>query len=148
MNKKEMVKKLKELGFELQKVPKAGYMFLHEDLAVLYMPEEQDEKFVRFAVPNLYDVTEENRQYLMEMANETNVTIKYGKVCIYNDYVWACSEHRCYGNEDLEELIGVNLSLLHAMVSYFCQLVENGGVCIDEDNTEEKESEETDEQDV
>ena len=54
-------------------------MFLHEELAVLYMPEEQDEKFVRFAVPNLYDVTEENRQYLIDQEDRISEAMN-GKI--------------------------------------------------------------------
>ena len=141
MNKNEIVRKLKEFGFELHEIPKSGYMFQYEDLAVLYMPEEGDDNFVRFAVPNIYDVTEENKPYLLDMANETNVTIKYGKVCIYGDYVWACAEHHYYGNEELEALIGLNLSLLKAMVSHFNRLVEGGGAEHDEEINANEESE-------
>ena len=147
MNKNEILEKLNELGFTLQEAPGTGYFFKYEEMVVVYMPDE-DESFVRFAVPNLYEVTEENRSYLLEIANETNVTIKYGKVCIFGDYVWACAEHHSYGNEDIEELLGHNLSLLNAMVSLFCRLVEGEGMGEDEVTDENEESEGSYEQDV
>ena len=88
MNKEKVLAQLEELGFALEEAGEYGYFFKFEGLNVLYMPDDDDENFLRFAVPNIYDVTEENKDLVLEVVNNTNMAIKYSKTCVVGDDVW------------------------------------------------------------
>ncbi len=131
MDKNEVLEKLEVLGFDIEEVPDFGYIFKFEGLTLLYMPDD-DEDFLRFAAPNVFDVTDENRAFVLEVVNETNLTIKYSKVCAYGEQVWVFYEYRVLGGE-LEDIIEHSLYLLRATVALFHRKVEGGDI-------EEKES--------
>ena len=138
MNKENIINKLTELGFELQEVPEMGYVFEYEGMTILYMPDD-DEDFVRFGLPNIFEVTEENRPLVLEVANSTNLTIKYAKVCVYGESVWAFYEYRSFGNEDIEELVEHSLLLLGATLSLFHRKIEGEDTITEDENEETKE---------
>ena len=92
MSKELILSKFEELGFALEDAGEFGYFFKFEELSFLYLPDEDDENFLRLAVPNIFDVTEENRSLVMDVVNETNMSVKYSKTCVSNDNVWAFCE--------------------------------------------------------
>lgn len=136
MNKTDIVETLTVMGFEVKGIPKFGSLFKYERLPVAYMPDN-DENFLRFAAPNIFDVTEENRAFVLEVVNETNLTIKYSKVCVYGDQVWAFYERRLFGERDIEDIIEHCLVLLKATVSLFHRKIE--GEDFDSDDIENEE---------
>jgi len=137
MNKTDVLETLAVLGFEVEEIPDFGFLFRYEGLSIVYMPDD-DENFLRFAAPHMFDVTEDNRAFVLEIVNETNLTIKYSKVCVYGDQVWAFYEHRLFGESDLEDIIEHSLLLTHATVALFHRKVEGGDIeGSDEDNEKE-----------
>ena len=137
MDKKEVLEKLEMLGFDIEEVPDFGYIFKFEGLTLLYMPDD-DEDFLRFAAPNVFDVTDENRAFVLEVVNETNLTIKYSKVCAYGEQVWVFYEYRVFGGE-LEDIIEHSLYLLRATVALFHRKVEGGDIEVNENDDEKGE---------
>ncbi|KWW25108.1 MAG: Uncharacterized protein F082_1154 [bacterium F082] len=135
MDKNEVLEKLEVLGFDIEEVPDFGYIFKFEGLTLLYMPDD-DEDFLRFAAPNVFDVTDENRAFVLEVVNETNLTIKYSKVCAYGEQVWVFYEYRMFGGE-LEDIIEHSLYLLRATVALFHRKVEGSDIEVNE-NYDEK----------
>ena len=135
MDKKEVLEKLEVLGFDIEEVPDFGYIFKFEGLTLLYMPDD-DEDFLRFSAPNVFDVTDENRTFVLEVVNETNLTIKYSKVCAYGEQVWVFYEYRVFGGE-LEDIIEHSLYLLRATVALFHRKVEGGDI-EEKENDDEK----------
>lgn len=134
MNKNEVLETLEVMGFDIEEVPDFGYIFKYEGLTLLFMPDD-DENFLRFAVPNVFDVTDENRSFVLEVINDTNMTIKYSKVCAYGEQVWVFYEYRLIGDGELEEIIGHSLLLLRATVALFHRKVEGEDI---EDLVEEE----------
>lgn len=137
MEKEEVLEKLSVLGFDIEEVPNLGYIFKYEGLTLLYMPDD-DEDFLRFAAPNVFEVTEENRPFVMEMINETNKTVKYSKVCAYVEHVWVFYEYHLFDGTDLEDVIEHILLLIKATVAFFHRLVEGGSI---EDFKDERDKE-------
>lgn len=136
----EVLEKLEVLGFDIvEEVPDLGYVFAFEGLTVMYMPDE-DENFLRFAAPNIFDVTDENRAFVMEVVNDTNLSIKYSKVCVYGEQVWAFYEYRVFDEGELEDIIEHSLYLIRATVALFHRKVEGGDMEVI-DNEEEKREE-------
>ena len=66
------------------------------------MPDEDDEQFLRIAVPYMFDVTDENRIAVLEAMQSTSLLLKYANVCIMqNSCVWAIYEHYMKATNDL-----------------------------------------------
>ena len=144
MSKELILAKIEELGFSIEEAGDFGYVFKFEELTILYMPDD-DENFLRFAVPNIYDVTEKNKRFVMEVVNDTNLSIKYSKTCIYGDSVWVFYEYRLFKEDNLEDIIEHSMLLLQASYFLFHRKLEGDdtlpGEDEDDNNNETKEDE-------
>lgn len=123
MNKQMVLSTLEELGFMTEEVGTSGYYFKFEDLGILYMPDDDDD-FLRFAVPNIFDVTEENKPFVLDVINAVNLAIKYSKTCVNDDEVWIYYEYRVFGEEHLEEIVEHCMLLLQVTYALFYRKVE------------------------
>lgn len=138
MNKTDVLETLGVLGFDVEEIPEFGFLFKYEVLTLVFMPDN-DENALRFVVPNIFDVTEENRAFVLDVVNGTNLTIKYSKVCIYGDQVWAFYECRLFGEGQLEDIIEHCLLLLQATVALFHRKIEGEDFDAGNDDNDEKE---------
>ena len=81
---------LKTMGFEPVELGEVGYLFKYEDMNYLYQPDDDDEHFLRIVIPQLFEVTDENRVAVLDAMHETTLLLKYSKVSImYDNGVWA-----------------------------------------------------------
>lgn len=135
MNKELVLSKLEELGFTLEEAGEYGHVFKFEDLIILYMPDD-DENFLRFAIPNIFDVTDENKQMVLEIVNATNMAIKYSKTCVYGDNVWIFYECRTFEDEHLVDIIEHTMLLLQATYYLFYRKIEGDDTLPGEGNDE------------
>lgn len=135
MNKELVLSKLEELGFTLEKAGESSHVFKYEGLTILYMPDD-DENFLRFAVPGIFDVTDENKDLVLGVVNATNLAIKYSKTCVYDDDVWAFFEYRTFDDEHLEEILEYAMLLLQATYYLFYRKIEGDDTIPDEDDDE------------
>lgn len=121
MNQKEIIlDQLKAMGFELTELGDIGYAFKYEDMNYLYMPDDEDEQFLRIVIPYLFEVTDENRVAVLEAMHETGLMLKYSKVCItYENAAWAIYEHRLNSAENLPELLEHIIRVLEATAHVF-----------------------------
>lgn len=147
MSKELILAQIEELGFSIEEAGDFGYVFKYEELTILYMPDD-DENFLRFAVPNIYDVTDENKCFVLEVVNDTNMSIKYSKTCVYGDSVWVFYEYRLFGEDNLEDIIEHSMLLLQASYFLFHRKLEGDDTLPgededddDDDNNETKEDE-------
>ena len=142
MSKELILAKIEELGFSIQEAGDFGYVFNFEELTILYMPDD-DENFLRFAVPNIYDVTDENKWLVLEVVNDTNMSIKYSKTCVYSDSVWVFYEYRLFGEDNLEDIIEHSLLLLQASYFLFHRKLEGDDTLPGEDEDDKDNNNET-----
>ena len=135
MNKQMVLSTLEELGFMTEEVGTSGYYFKFEDLGILYMPDDDDD-FLRFAVPNIFEVTEENKPFVLDVINAVNLAIKYSKTCVNDDEVWIYYEYRVFGEEHLEEIVEHCMLLLQVTYALFYRKVEGDDTLpyVDEEN--------------
>lgn len=124
MKQTEIKKKLQELGYDLTRVSKGFYMFSSNGTKMLYVPDSKATECLRFAIPCLYAVTDENKQFLTDIINETNLSVKYAKTLIINQQVWMIYEYHTSENEDIEEVITHCLLTLLASQKTFFDLIE------------------------
>ncbi len=142
MSKELVLAKIEELGFSIEEAGDFGYVFKFEELTILYMPDD-DENFLRFAVPNIYDVTDENKRFVLEVVNDTNMSIKYSKTCVYGDSVWVFYEYRLFGDDNLEDIIEHSMLLLQASYFLFHRKLEGDDTLPGEDEDDDDNNNET-----
>lgn len=131
-----ILNQLRTMGFAPEEVPGFGEIFTFEGMNFLYMPEEGDEEFFRLSMPNLFDVTADNRSYLLDIVNDLNVRMKYSKTVITDDGVWVFYEHRMEEDENLEDLIEHALYLLRATAYTFHRMVNGEGASSEKEEFE------------
>ena len=143
MNKKEIIlEQLNALGFEPIELGDAGFEFKYCDLKYLYMPDENDEQFLRIAIPQLFKVTEENRVAVLEAMHETSLLLKYAKVNImYESAAWAVYEHRLITTDNLPELLEHIIRVLEIAVHVFYKKITGEEVSGRSDETSDDELE-------
>ena len=125
MNQKEIIfDQLKAMGFEHVELGNVGYVFKYEDMNYLYMPDDDDEQFLRIVIPHLFEVTDENRITVLDAMQETGLMLKYAKVCImYENAVWAVYEHRLTSTDNITELLEHIIRVLEATVHvFYCKI--------------------------
>ena len=142
MSKELMLAKIEELGFSIEEAGDFGYVFKFEELTILYMPDD-DENFLRFAVPNIYDVSDENKRFVLEVVNDTNMSIKYSKTCVYGDSVWVFYEYRLFGEDNLEDIIEHSMLLLQASYFLFHRKLDGDDTLPGEDEDDDDNNNET-----
>ena len=142
MCKEIILAKIEELGFSIEEAGDFGYVFKFEELTILYMPDD-DENFLRFAVPNIYDVTDENKRFVLEVVNDTNMSIKYSKTCVYGDSVWVFYEYRLFGDDNLEDIIEHSMLLLQASYFLFHRKLDGDETLPGEDEDDDDSNNET-----
>lgn len=126
------------MGFDPVELGNLGYAFKYEELNYLYMPDDNDEQFLRIAVPQLYDVTDENRIAVLEAMHDTGLMLKYSKVCImYEDAVWAIYEHRLSTCEDLGEILEHIIRVLEATAQVFHKKINGEELLFNSDEPED-----------
>jgi hypothetical protein len=115
MNKIDLVlQQLHQMGFETNVIEKIGHVFHYEDLSVLYMPNEDDEDFLQLAIPQVFDVTDENREEVSNIIERINLMLKYVKLGIVDrESVWIYYEHKLFGSEDMEMVLEHIIRTLH-----------------------------------
>ena len=115
-----VLEQLRSMGFDPTPADELGYMFRYEGLDLLYIPDEDDEEFLRIVVPNIFEVTDENRADVLEAIQSTALTLKYSKVAIvFQSSVWAIYEHRLCPADDMTELLEHIIRVLDATTFVF-----------------------------
>lgn len=130
MNQKEIIlDQLKAMGFEPIELDDVGCVFKYEGTNYLYMPDDDDEQFLRIVIPHLFEVTDENRVAVLEAMHETDLMLKYAKVCImYENAVWVIYEHRLNFTENLPELLEHIIRVLEAAAHVFYKKINGEDV--------------------
>jgi thiaminase len=119
MKKEEIANHFKALGFDLEELPDYAYMTQYEGMTMLYLFDDDDDEFFRMAAPKIFDVTEENRESLLDIANEINIKLKYSKTTVLDDAVWVSYEHHFLDEEHIDAIIEHAMMLLQATVYAF-----------------------------
>ncbi len=121
MNQKEIIlEQLKAMGFEPVELGGAGIVFTYDDVNYLYTPDEDDDQFLRIAIPYLFEVTDENRMAVLEAMHDTTILLKYAKVNLMSESaVWAVYEHRLSTTDNLPKLLEHIIRVLEATAHVF-----------------------------
>lgn len=139
MKKEEIANHFKAMGFELEELPDYAYVTQYEGMTMLYLFDDDDDKFFRMVAPKIFDVTDDNRESLLAIANEINIKLKYSKTSVLDDSVWVCYEHYLLEEDYIDAIIEHTMLLLQATVyAFFRRVNGDDGNTTDNENLEDE----------
>ena len=111
---------LKEQGFCPQVDERGSIIFKYQMSTFVFMNNDEDEEFFQLAFPGIFDVTEDNRELVLEAANKVNCRLKVAKVIIPNNDVWVLFEIILDQSPEVGSIIerGLNI-LMHAREAFY-----------------------------
>lgn len=113
---------LKQQGFLPQVEPDDGSITFKFQMAnFVYVNNDEDEDFFQLLMPAIYDVTEDNREMVFEIANRINTSIKVVKTCIVNDTVWLFFEILLDQSPEVDRILPRALQILQGARQHFYQ---------------------------
>lgn len=127
MNLKElMMQYLREEGY-CPKEDEYSIDFKCEGLGFAFLYDEDDDQFFRLMMPNIFEVTDENRDEVLRALNETNNRVKVAK--LYTPIptsVWAAFEVLVDSTPVLDDIVPRALATLRGARMAFYEAIQNG----------------------
>jgi len=80
----------------------------------LFVNNDEDEEFFQLLMPYIYEVTEDNREMVLEACNKLNQGIKVCKACVLGDNVWLFFEILLDHTPDVADIVPRALQILQA----------------------------------
>ena len=96
-------------------------LFKYQMANFLFVNNDEDEEFFQLLMPGIYDVTDDNRDMVLEEANKVNHSIKVVKACVINDNVWLFFENLLDHTPEVEDIIPRALAILQGARQHFYQ---------------------------
>lgn len=96
-------------------------MFKYQMANFLFINNDEDEEFFQLLMPGIYDVTDDNRDVVLEAANKVNHSIKVVKACVVNDCVWLFFENLLDHTPEVDDIIPRALAILQGARQHFYQ---------------------------
>lgn len=127
MNLKElMMEYLKEEGY-CPKETEYGLDFKCEGRNYVFFYESADDQYFRLMMPNIFEVTDENREVVLKALNETNSTMKVVKAYTpISDAVWIGFEVLIDSTPVLADFVPRGIKMLRAGQEHFYEALQAG----------------------
>lgn len=114
MNASDLVENwLKEQGFRSEKDEDGDLRFRYEGVGLFCCKDDDDDRFLRIIMPNIYDV-DGDREKVLEAINTICRDIKAIKAFLLNDKLWLSLEMFIDTTPDIDDFIGRCLDILVA----------------------------------
>ena len=125
MNKDQVLNALSTLGFIPEEVEDFGYKIEFEGLSI-FVPFEEDFKNITLLAPSLFEVTEENRQDVLETLIKLSTEIKFIQPSIiFGDQVSLSYQHFIGENDVTPELLEHMIRVLGYGVYAFYKFIND-----------------------
>ncbi len=124
MTTEEVLSVLHQLGFIPEHIDDDfGYSFEYEGLTLLYVPSD-DTKCLTFMMPNIFDITEENKAAAYEAMIRLVGRLKYVQPFIMGkDQVWLTYQHYVGDGEVTEDLVEHMIRVLTVSTTKFHEII-------------------------
>ena len=125
MNLKDlMLDYLREEGY-CPKETEYGLEFKCEGKSFVFFYDEDDEQYFRLMMPNIFEVTDENRDAVLRALNQTNSDLKVIKAYTpIPDAVWVGFEVLVDSTPVLADFVPRSLNMLHAAQQKFYEAIQ------------------------
>ena len=145
-----IVKLLRNLGFPTHDIDgdATDFIFRFRHLGYLLMDNNNDEHFIRMAIPQVFSVTDDNKVMIYGLIERLGYRLKYVKAGISDDEVWIYYEHYVDDEtEPSEDLVEHMIRSLYAAYSWFKDALDEFGEDDDDDEDDENDDDGVDEDD-
>lgn len=126
MIKEDVLTALSTLGFIPEELDGFGYRFEFEGFSLLYSPEDEDATCINISMPNVFDITPDNRTAVLEAMARLCTNLKYVQpqiICGSN--VWLNYQHFLGENEVTADLMEHMVHVLAFSVCKFHEYINN-----------------------
>ena len=89
-----------------------------------YINNDNDPPFINLTLPNIFEVTDDNRMAVFEAINEVNENTKVVKLTIYKNQVWCATEIMLDSTPELDELFPRLMNILMIAQQKFYDIIE------------------------
>lgn len=104
---------LQEQGFRPEvDTDNGNIIFKYQMKTFLFINNDEDEEFFQLIMPGIFDVTEDNREIVLEALNKTNGSYKVIKCSIIRDEVWVFFESLLDSTPEVQDIIPRALDML------------------------------------
>ena len=104
-----------------------GIDFRFEGRSFVFFQDDDDEQYFRLMMPNIFEVTEENREFVLEALNQTNTEMKVVKAYTpIPEAVWVGFEILVDSTPVLSDLVPRALNMLRTARQTFYEAIEKG----------------------
>lgn len=111
---------LKQQGFcpEIDE-DNGNIIFKYQMCSFLYINNDEDETFFQLIMPGIFEVTDDNRDVVLEACNDVNSSIKVAKSLIIGDGVWVFFESLLDTTPEVSDIIPRALNILQGAQQHF-----------------------------
>jgi hypothetical protein len=121
---KRVVDFLKQQGFcpEIDR-DNGNVVFKYQMANFLFINNDEDEDFFQLIMPGIYDVTEDNREVVLEAINKMNSSIKVVKGATIQDGVWLFFEILLDHTPEVADIFPRALQILQGARQHFYEII-------------------------
>jgi len=103
---------LRTQGFCPETDENNSIIFKYQMVTFIYINNDEDEDFFQLALPFIQEVTDDNRDIVLEALNQTNSGVKVAKTSIIDNSVWAFFEIFLDSTPEVKDIIPRALNCL------------------------------------
>ena len=93
MKNVELMKEfLSSQGFRYEQSEDGNLFFKYQMRNFIYFANDEDQGFFHMAMPAIFDVTEDNREGILEVTNRITSSLKVAKAIVADNEVWLSTE--------------------------------------------------------
>ena len=102
-----------------------GFVFKYQNLTFFIFWDDDDNQYLKLALPSIYNVDDNNRDDALAAANEVNIEWKVIKTVVLSDEVWVVAEQLIDKDPNLADLVPRTIKILMSGRESFYEHLEN-----------------------
>ena len=102
-----------------------GFVFNHKNLTFLIFWDDNDDQYLKLALPGIYNVDDNNKLNSLKAANEVNKEWKVIKAVVTSDNVWVVAEQLIDKDPNFPDLIPRTIQILMSGRKSFYEHLES-----------------------
>ena len=100
-------------------------MFDYNNLTFFIFWDDDDNQYLKIALPGIYNVDDNNREDALAAANEVNIEWKVIKTVVLSDEVWVVAEQLIDKDPNMADLVPRTIQILVSGRESFYEHLEN-----------------------
>lgn len=102
-----------------------GFVFNHKNLTFIIFWDDNDNQYLKLALPGIYNVDDNNKLNSLKAANEVNKEWKVIKAVVTSDEVWVVAEQLIDKDPNFPDLIPRTIQILMSGRKSFYEHLES-----------------------